>query len=218
MQLFTQLVQGLAAFQPLTFFPTNNENSLLPTTEATGSSVLYRSAAILDITQTVSLFAVLLDDHAYNDLYRVFTDNATADFNATGIPVCHGLPAIIARLEDLKDAPSMMAISTQYVDLHTPPVTARAISYVTGNMFTPGWTEPSFTEYGKYVLIPVFILLNFTFRLERYNKLCYYQVHYRLCSDRWRLARGKASGTWMGKFLIFDNNLRASSHEACLIL
>lgn len=155
MQLLTQLVQGLAAFQPLTFLSTNNTNSLA-THEAASSNVLYRSAAIVDITQTVSLFAVLLDDHAYHDLDRVFTVNATADFNATGIPVCHGLPAIIARLEDLKDAPSMMAISTQYVDLHTPPVTARAVSYVTGNMFTPGWTEPSFTEYGKYVLIPVF--------------------------------------------------------------
>lgn len=140
MQFLTQLVQGLAAIQPFSTSASHNA----------ATSALHRTSTIIDITQTVSLFAVLLDDHAYSELGRVFTVNATADFNATDVPVCHGLPAIIARLEDLKDAPSMMAISTQYVDVHTPPVTAQAISYVTGNMFTPGWMEPSFTEYGKY--------------------------------------------------------------------
>ncbi|KAJ6133481.1 hypothetical protein N7471_008696 [Penicillium samsonianum] len=141
MQILTQLSRGLAALQPL---------SSTPTSCSASQDAVSRAVAIVDITQTMSLFALLLDDHAYTDLGRVFTVNATADFNATGIPVCEGLPAIIERLEDLRDASSMMAISTQFVEVQSS-VAARATSYVTGNMFTPGWTEPSFTEYGKYI-------------------------------------------------------------------
>lgn len=140
MQILSQIFRALAALQHL---------SSTPNSCSTGQDAVSRAVAIVDITQTMSLFAVLLDDHAYSDLGRVFTLNATADFNATGIPVCEGLPAIIERLEDLRDAPSMMAISTQFVEVQSP-LAARAVSYVTGNMFTPGWTEPSFTEYGKY--------------------------------------------------------------------
>ncbi|KAJ5140416.1 hypothetical protein N7448_003824 [Penicillium atrosanguineum] len=140
MQILTQLSRALAGLQPL---------SSTPSSCSASQDAVSRAVAIVDITQTMSLFAVLLDNHAYADLGRVFTLNATADFNATGIPVCEGLPAIIERLEDLRDAPSMMAISTQFVEVQLP-VAARATTYVTGNMFTPGWTEPSFTEYGKY--------------------------------------------------------------------
>ncbi|KAJ5122692.1 hypothetical protein N7526_009629 [Penicillium atrosanguineum] len=141
MQILTQLSRALAGLQPL---------SSTPSSCSASQDAVSRAVAIVDITQTMSLFAVLLDNHAYADLGRVFTLNATADFNATGIPVCEGLPAIIERLEDLRDAPSMMAISTQFVEVQLP-VAARATTYVTGNMFTPGWTEPSFTEYGKYI-------------------------------------------------------------------
>ncbi|KOS39740.1 hypothetical protein ACN38_g9428 [Penicillium nordicum] len=140
MHILTELSRLLASFQIL---------SSTPTSCSASQDAVCRAVAIVDITQTMSLFAVLLDDHAYADLGRVFTLNATADFNTTGVLVCEGLPAIIERLENLRNAPSMMAISTQFVEVQLP-VTARAVSYVTGNMFTPGWTEPSFAEYGKY--------------------------------------------------------------------
>lgn len=111
-------------------------------------STLARTAAIVDISNTIALFALLLDTHDYARLHLVFTPSAVADFNATGVPICRGLPAIQQRLADLADAPSQMALSTQYVNVSSPTA-ADATTYVVGTMFTPGWSEPSFVEYGR---------------------------------------------------------------------
>ena len=102
------------------------------------------AASIANISQTLSLFAHLVDGKQYSQLDLIFTPDAAANFSLPGQPVLHGLPAITRELQLLENVTSQHSISTTYVTLRSESA-AEASSYLVGSFFGE---EEVFTEYG----------------------------------------------------------------------
>ena len=115
----------------------------------------HRASEIVEINQTINLFAVLVDTSRYDQLDRVFTADASVNFNLPGGSILHGLPEILKLLSGLANVSGQHDITTQYVDLISPN-TANATTYFIGNFFgVKAQAGQIFTEYGKLVRRPL---------------------------------------------------------------
>lgn len=104
---------------------------------------------IIEIRQVINLFAILVDTYQYTQLERVFTTNATVNFNRGSI--LYGLPAIINALEPLASVTSHHDLTTQYIDVISS-TRANATTYLIGNFFGKGdLSGQIFSEYGQSV-------------------------------------------------------------------
>ena len=103
---------------------------------------------ILEIEQTIDLFAILIDGHQYSKLDSVFFSEATANFNLPGGEILNGLPAISGELSKLANVTSQHGFTTRYVSL-TGLTSANVTSYFLGLFFgRASQTGQIFTEYG----------------------------------------------------------------------
>jgi len=92
-----------------------------------------------------------VDTSRYDQLGRVFTLDATADFNLPDGSTLHGLTAISKMLLGLANVSGQHDITTQYVEPLSRSI-ANATTYFIGNFFgAEAQVGQMFTEYGKSV-------------------------------------------------------------------
>ena len=114
-----------------------------------------RTDDLVAISQTISLFSILVDSWRYSELPRVFTPDCYVDFGES-TPVLHGIAAVQEMLRTIEGRPSQHALTTQHIEL-TSSITADVETYVTVHFFDEGENvEPNFSEYGKYVCACVY--------------------------------------------------------------
>ena len=107
-----------------------------------------QAATITLIKEVINLFPILVDSHTYTEFGRVFTQNATANLQAPGGLIFHGVPEISEQLSGLANVSSQHGFTTQYVNVLSP-TTANATTYLFANFFGQGDLEGQlFTEYG----------------------------------------------------------------------
>lgn len=112
-----------------------------------------RSAAIVDISQSLSLFAHLVDAHSFNEMDRVFTPSMQLSLPEEGFRNVSGLRAFEDALRNYAVWPMQHAIMQPLVDLHGEGHTAHARSFVVATIFDgydPEKAKPEEIEYGWY--------------------------------------------------------------------
>ena len=105
-------------------------------------------ASIVEISNTVNLFGILVDSGHVGQLSRVFTANTSVNFGLPGIGTLHGLPAVAKEIGSIANVTSQHSITTVHTDL-TSASTADTTTYIVGSFFG---TDPQagqiFTVYG----------------------------------------------------------------------
>ena len=111
----------------------------------------HEAASIVEIGQTITLFGVLVDSSQYSQMGRVFTTNASVDFDLPGVGVLHGLAAVQKEISIISNVTSQHSIMTCHVDLLGPRI-ANATAYIIGTFFGQGLQAGQIlTVYGTLV-------------------------------------------------------------------
>ena len=97
-----------------------------------------RVSDILEIKQTMNLFAILVDRHQYSELSQVFTPDVVADLGTPSSNNLSGLSTITDFLTNtLGKITGQHAYSTQFVDI-TSSTTASVTTYFVGHFYGKG--------------------------------------------------------------------------------
>ncbi|KAL9133718.1 MAG: hypothetical protein Q9175_005100 [Cornicularia normoerica] len=92
---------------------------------------------VVEIQQTLNLFAIAVDQHRLELLPQVFTADVIANFSIPGGTIQHGLDAVTQLLMTLQAIPSLHYQSTNYLNFTTSQQ-AHATTYLTGTFFGSG--------------------------------------------------------------------------------
>ena len=108
-----------------------------------------QATEIVDIQQVLSLFAIAIDQHQYDLLSKIFTPNATADFNIPDSGTVTGVAAITHLLAKLQNINSTHDQSTNHVNFSSA-TNAHSTIYVVGTFFGSGdFQGQVYTSYGR---------------------------------------------------------------------
>ena len=116
---------------------------------ATGALSNTHPASIVEIQQTIDLFAIAVDQHRLNLIPSIFTENVTANLAAPGATDLRGIQALTQVLSTLNGISSLHEQSTHYVTFSSTGM-AHATTYNVATFFGTGDLQGQiFTEYGR---------------------------------------------------------------------
>ena len=104
---------------------------------------------VVNIQQTLNLFAIAVDQHQLGLLPEVFTTDVTANFSIPGGAIQIGLDAVTQLLMTLEAIPSLHYQSTNFLAF-TGSQQAHATTYLTGLFFGTGDLQGQvYQNYGR---------------------------------------------------------------------